>query len=563
MNVAGPAHIAPRRSLADQSEPEAGGPRPRQLSSAGLGRQRPRSRRSRLPVSAGAGRQHARDLAEAWRVAATLVARPALADQLALLLEALPRIAGADTATLYLRDESSGALRVVAHYGYTAERIAGPRSSGLTEHVLATGQPLIVDDVLADPRVNPSVVQAGLRSFVALPLIARRPSLDTLMGAPPPAPLRPGGEPPPAAAGLPLEHSDQPGLPDRPPATPETGAAPAGTLRSIGVLYVNARRPHAFDASTVETVKGLAALASVAIENGYLLEQQRATAQQLREALALREQFASAASHELKTPLTPLKGYAEAIRSRFEQAAAGGPAVDPSWLHRALGIMLDQIDRLDQLVTDLLDVSRLRTGRFTISPEPLDLAEEAQAIFTRFRDTVPAQLELLAPGASARPVLELRLGAPSLRGEWDRTRIDQLITNLLSNAVKYSPRGGTITLTVEPASLDNAAWRTKAPELGPGWVHLAVSDQGIGLPPDEESRAALFEPFSRGSNVPSERFSGFGLGLYICAEIVRRHGGVIWAESVGADQGSTFHVLLPPGPPPPDASLPGVASSGL
>src|SRR5581483_3972826 len=260
--MAGLANTASRRSAAGQSEPEAGSSRQRRALPAGAGRQRPRRRFAvSEDIARQVRRQQARDLAEAWRVAATLVARPALADQLALLLEALPRIAGADTATLYLRDESSGALRVVAHYGYTTERIAGPRSSGLTEHVLATGQPLIVDDVLADPRVNPSVVQAGLRSFVALPLIARRPSLDTLMGAPPPAPLRPGGEPPPAAAGLPLEHSDQPGLPDRPPATPETGAAPAGTLRSIGVLYVNARRPHAFDASTVETVKGLAALA--------------------------------------------------------------------------------------------------------------------------------------------------------------------------------------------------------------------------------------------------------------------------------------------------------------
>src|SRR5581483_9752227 len=227
--MAGLANTASRRSAAGQSEPEAGSSRQRRALPAGAGRQRPRRRFAvSEDIARQVRRQQARDLAEAWRVAATLVARPALADQLALLLEALPRIAGADTATLYLRDESSGALRVVAHYGYTTERIAGPRSSGLTEHVLATGQPLIVDDVLADPRVNPSVVQAGLRSFVALPLIARRPPVDSLVDTPPAAATSPGGVPAPAAAGSASGSPVPPGLPGGPWPVTQVVAAPAG-----------------------------------------------------------------------------------------------------------------------------------------------------------------------------------------------------------------------------------------------------------------------------------------------------------------------------------------------
>ena len=93
---------------------------------------------------------------------------------------------------------------------------------------------------------------------------------------------------------------------------------------------------------------------------------------------------------------------------------------------------------------------------------------------------------------------------------------------------------------------DRAAFRRQAPDVAPDWVHLAVRDEGIGLPEDPSAQEALFEPFMRGENAPASQFSGFGLGLYICSEIARRHGGAIWAESPGPSQGTTFHVLLPP-----------------
>ncbi len=127
------------------------------------------------------------------------------------------------------------------------------------------------------------------------------------------------------------------------------------------------------------------------------------------------------------------------------------------------------------------------------------------------------------------------------------------MTNLLGNAVKYSPDGGAIELRIERAQdaapATRLEMRRRTPEVSASWVHLTVRDEGIGLPASEEEREALFEPFNRGENAPAERFSGFGLGLYICAEIVRRHGGTIWAESAGPYQGTTFHVALPPSPP--------------
>jgi signal transduction histidine kinase len=109
-----------------------------------------------------------------------------------------------------------------------------------------------------------------------------------------------------------------------------------------------------------------------------------------------------------------------------------------------------------------------------------------------------------------------------------------VITNLIANSIKYSPAGGTIALTVD--RLDGK---------GDPVAHLAVRDSGIGIPP--EQIADLFQPFARLGNAPPESFGGLGLGLYISHDIVQRHGGRIWAESLGPGQGATFHVTLPLG----------------
>jgi signal transduction histidine kinase len=441
-------------------------------------------------------------VADPWRVAAALVTAPTLEAQLNLLLEEAPRIGdagGVDTATVYLRDDATGNLRVAALYGYTPARSYGPRSSGLTQHVLDTGETLIIPDTSADPRVNPVVREAGIRSFVALPLTTLR------------------GE------------------------APET----------IGVLYVNARHPEAFAPARLAALKGLAAVAAVAIENTLLLEAQRAVSRRLEDVLQLREQFVSLASHELKGPLTPLKGYAQAIARRLDRAHATGTQIDEAWLRHALSVMVSQIDRLDQLVTDLLDVSRVRAGRFTISPEPLDAVALARETFERFQDAMA--MELAAEPENARHTFRFLPEVETLPVVWDSTRIDQLLTNLLSNAVKYSPGGGAVELRVGLADAGDPALRRRAPAIRPGWVQLAVRDEGIGLAQDDagasvvgQAGARIFDAFTRGENTGASEASGFGLGLFICAEIVRRHGGVIWAESPGPKQGSTFYVLLSP-----------------
>ncbi|HYO55594.1 sensor histidine kinase, partial [Archangium sp.] len=224
---------------------------------------------------------------------------------------------------------------------------------------------------------------------------------------------------------------------------------------------------------------------------------------ELREAVRLREEFLSVASHELRTPLTPLKGFAALTLSRMEK---GGDFPERERTLKALRSMARQTDRLTRLVDDLLDTSRIQAGRFELERAPVDLVPLVREVIERFE---------LRGDEGLRFLLE----APELpvQGVWDGPRLEQVVTNLLSNAVRYSPQGGTVRVSFH---------------LTPETVELRVRDEGIGIPP--ESIDLLFQPFARASNATARHFGGLGLGLFICREIVQRHGGTIWAESSGA-----------------------------
>ncbi|HEX8700799.1 MAG TPA: sensor histidine kinase [Myxococcaceae bacterium] len=234
----------------------------------------------------------------------------------------------------------------------------------------------------------------------------------------------------------------------------------------------------------------------------------------LREAVRVREQFLSIASHELRTPLTPLRGFASLTLQRLEKL---DPFPEREWLLKAMRSMARQTERLTQLVDDLLDTTRLQSGRFELKPQPTNLLPIVHEVLERFE---------FRTGQGLR--FQLDPPTSPLEGVWDAPRLDQVLTNLLSNAVRYSPQGGTVHLSFDVA---------------PDRVELRVRDEGIGIPP--ECLARLFQPFSRASNASAGNFGGLGLGLFICREIVERHGGAIWAESPGPQKGSCFHVRLP------------------
>lgn len=180
---------------------------------------------------------------------------------------------------------------------------------------------------------------------------------------------------------------------------------------------------------------------------------------------------------------------------------------------------------MELLVADLLDISRIQQGHLVLRPEEVDLVALAREVYERFVDAPERRLEH-----------RLTFEAPEdLRGHWDPVRLDQVLTNLLTNALKYSPSGGPVWLRIARDE-DEAV--------------VEVADRGVGM--SREERARIFQPFSRAESA-SRAISGVGLGLYISAQIVRRHGGSIDVESEPG-VGSSFTVRLPLGeqPRPPE-----------
>ena len=219
-----------------------------------------------------------------------------------------------------------------------------------------------------------------------------------------------------------------------------------------------------------------------------------------------KDAFLAAASHELRTPLAAAKMQVQLAQRKYGPQLEAGP-------RQALDGLNRQVDRMTKLVGDLLDVSRLVTGRLSLELEDFDLVPLLRTACERLQ-TLTAEHRL-------------RLDVPERLSLWgDPGRIEQVVTNLVSNAVRYSPQGGLVEMR---------AW-TEGRELA-----LWVRDQGVGIP--AEKLALIFERFGQAHGA---RYGGLGLGLTISQGIIAQHGGRIWAESRGIEgEGSIFHVRLP------------------
>ncbi|MGN6813947.1 MAG: ATP-binding protein [Thermomicrobiales bacterium] len=283
-------------------------------------------------------------------------------------------------------------------------------------------------------------------------------------------------------------------------------AAPitAGQQR-LGVLSVFAARPPIFADEDLYLLRLLADQGAVILESRALIDE--ATRVQAREEAArLKDDFLSAAAHDLKTPLTTLIATAQLLQRRAERRPD-----EPADLG-AIQRIVNEAVRLRTIVIELLDAARADQNSLLGRREPVDLAELAQAVVARHTSAYH-QIIVDAP----EPVV----------GRYDRMRVTQLLENLVENAIKYSPDGGEVHIRVWGDN-DQAT--------------LTVRDPGIGIPAADLPH--LFERFHRGTNVDDRQFAGMGLGLYICRSIVEEHGGEIHASSKPG-QGSTFQVTLP------------------
>ena len=228
----------------------------------------------------------------------------------------------------------------------------------------------------------------------------------------------------------------------------------------------------------------------------------------------LKSEFVATVSHELRTPMTSIRGYVDILLM-----GAAGELNDQQ--SNFLGFVQNNTERLNILVNDLLEVSRIEAGKVNLSLQQVDPAALAEEVIAEFRQSVSDEGRSL-PINLVHPEQPLAIYG-------DAERLRQVLQNLLSNAFQYTHDGGTIQVTVE---------------LDGDFVKLAINDTGVGIEPGDQER--VFERFYRGEDPLVLASAGTGLGLSIVRYLIELHGGQIWVNSTGkSGEGSTFAFTLP------------------
>ncbi len=284
----------------------------------------------------------------------------------------------------------------------------------------------------------------------------------------------------------------------------ETGA--------VGALVLESSRDRLPSQEILTFLSRLSDHAAIAIANAQLYGEVQA-------ANLAKSEFVSFVSHELKTPMTSIKGFTDLLA-----AQAVGPVNEAQ--SNFLSTIRSNVDRMATLVSDLADVSRIEAGRMQLDFNAVSLQDVVGEVVRSFRSQVEAKEQNL--------VLELPDGLPNAWG--DRNRLIQILTNLFSNAHKYSPNGGSIRLTV--SSVQNQWDSEGASQV----LNITVKDEGFGI--SQEDRGKIFQKFFRSEDQKIRDSAGTGLGLSITKTLVEMQGGKIWFDSEYR-HGTTFHFTVP------------------
>ncbi len=283
-----------------------------------------------------------------------------------------------------------------------------------------------------------------------------------------------------------------------------------------GTLVFYYRTPRTLDDVDVETGQTLANLVAAAMTTADLYEQLRAERnaaeaayRQVNELNRVKDDFLATLSHELRTPLNAILGYAQML---------GKGSLGPERQSSAIAVLTRNAESLKQMIEDVLDVSRVASGKLRLMVRPVDLSEILDDAIATIQPGAQAK------GITLQPALDRH--APPVSGDPDRLR--QIVWNLLSNAVKFSPRGGQVDLRLEA---EGSA------------VRIVISDQGQGI--DPAFLPHVFERFRQGDSRGTREQGGLGLGLAIVRELTELHGGTVAASSEGLGKGATFTVSLP------------------
>jgi PAS domain S-box-containing protein len=279
---------------------------------------------------------------------------------------------------------------------------------------------------------------------------------------------------------------------------------PLRTRRGIAgaITFVSAESQRRFTEADLRFAETVADRAAVAIENAWAFEEARA-------ANRLKDEFLAMLSHELRTPLNAMLGYTRMLKTG---------AVPDDRRESALSVIERNGTMLAQILEDLLDVSRIVSGKMQLEVRPVDV-----------RQVIIDALGTVRPAADAKEIsIRAHLDTAGLALSADRDRLQQVLWNLLNNAVKFTPPGGIITVDAK---------------AGPKDVEISVADTGRGIPP--AFLPHVFERFVQGDTRLGREHRGLGLGLSIARNIVEMHGGTISAESEGEGRGSVFRITLP------------------
>jgi PAS domain S-box-containing protein len=354
------------------------------------------------------------------------------------------------------------------------EHLGHPRPTALFGPTFRGEPPIRIDDVLQDPRYGQWGPHHGMpkghlpvRSYLAVPVISR-------------------------------------------------------TGEVIGGLFFGHATPGVFTERSERLVVGIAGQAAIAVDNARLyaqaqqlaeerralLESERAARSEAERASSLKDEFLATLSHELRTPLSAILGWVHILRRRVGTAPDLIKGVD----------VIERSTRMQvQLIDDLLDMSRITSGKLLLEKQPV-----APIAF------VQAAIDVIAPSADAAGVDLTLSHEPVDTVLGDSGRLQQVVWNLLANAVKFTPRGGRVSVTVRPVH---------------GRVAIDVADTGAGI--NRDFVPHLFERFRQADGSITRKFGGLGLGLSIVKHIVELHGGTVRAQSAGEGQGATFTIELP------------------
>jgi PAS domain S-box-containing protein len=374
-----------------------------------------------------------------------------------LLHETLPRICellDTDAASILLPSEDGRSLVVRAAVGFEDAALGTriPIGEGLAGKIAATRSPLIVEDVSTSDVINP-ILRSHARCVIGAPLVVEG--------------------------------------------------------RLIGVVHADTIAKRRFTENDVRLLRLAADRIALAIEQTRLYEIERQERRQAEEANRMKDEFLALVSHELRSPLTAILGYARLL---------GYGPLDAQMVKKAVEVIERSGRAQTQLIEDLLDTARIISGKLRIDIGPVDLVT-----------VIASAVQTISPAADAKGIrIQTDLNANVGQITGDSARLQQVIWNLLSNAVKFTPSGGRVDVRLE--------------RMDPH-ICITVSDTGKGIPPD--FLPYMFDRFRQADASSTRRYGGLGLGLALVKYLVELHGGTVEAFSGGEGKGATFKVLLP------------------